>query len=129
MTEKYLHFIWKNKRIPPIDIQLFDQQLITVIDFGEYNKNNCGPDFTNGCIDIDGVKLHGHIEMHVMSSDWYKHKHQFDSNFNNVILHVVYENDIDIVQDGVKLQVLELKSHIDENHYKHYLKKQMVFLI
>ena len=35
----------------------------------------------------------GSVEIHVKSSDWHKHKHSDDPNYENVILHVVYEYD------------------------------------
>ena len=63
--------------------------------------------------------------MHVRSSDWYRHKHHLDDNYNNVILHVVYINDKQVIQNGVRLPTLELKNHIDERHFQKYMRKQL----
>ena len=97
---------------------------IQVLDFGMYNAFNAGPDFKHGAITIDGIEMHGQIEMHVKSSDWLKHKHHKDRQYNNVILHVVYENDIEIVQNGVKIPTIEIKNQIDHAHFAQYTKKQ-----
>ena len=125
MTEKYLHYIWKNKRFPSIDVRLFDLQKATILNVGKYNENESGPDFKHGSIEIQDIILHKNIEMHVRSSDWYRHKHHLDDNYNNVILHVVYINDKQVIQNGVRLPTLELKNHIDERHFQKYMRKQL----
>ena len=124
MTEKYLHFIWRNKRLNTFEFTSGINEEIQIIDFGIYNAFNAGPDFKHGAIIIDGVEMHGQIEMHVKSSDWIKHNHHKDAQYNNVILHVVYENDKGIVQNGVKIPTIELKNQIDRVHYSQYLKRQ-----
>ena len=124
MTEKYLHFIWRNKRLSSFDFTTKENENIQIIDIGTYNAFNAGPDFKHGAIIIDGVQMHGQIEMHVKSSDWIKHNHQNDEQYNNVILHVVYEDDKEIIQDGVKIPTVELKSQIDHHHFAQYSKKQ-----
>lgn len=118
MTEDYLHFLWNNKRILAPDLTLVNGNSLTVLSFGNYNKYLKGPDFNFAAIELDGIKFYGPIEIHVKSSDWYAHKHHLDSNYNSVILHVVYEHDKEVVQDGRHLPVLELKKHIDWKHWE-----------
>ena len=125
MIESYLHQIWKTKRLPQFSFEVENNCSVEIIDFGEYNKNNSGPDFKFGAVKMKNILLYGHIEMHVRSSDWYRHKHHVDDNYNNVILHVVYVNDKQIVQNGVKIPTIELKDMIDENHYQKYIRKQL----
>ena len=125
MTEDYLHFIWKNKRIPKFDFQLKEHQILTIIDVGEYNEHESGPDFKFGAIQFEDIKFYGHIEMHVKSSDWYKHNHHLDRAYDNVILHVVYENDKEVIQNGFKIPVIELKEIIDDKHYGYYISKKL----
>jgi hypothetical protein len=48
------------------------------------------------------------VELHIKASDWQKHRHDGDYNYKNVILHVVYKNDV----EKSELPVLELESRI-----------------
>ena len=125
MKEDYLHFIWKNKRIPVNEMKLTDGRLLTIINVGTYNENLGGPDFNFGSIKLDGVQLYGQIEMHVKSSDWYRHMHHKDRSYDNVILHVVYENDLDVIQNGVTIPTLELKNRIEDEHYLKYVENKI----
>ncbi|HIP31461.1 MAG TPA: DUF2851 family protein [Crocinitomicaceae bacterium] len=125
MIESYLHQIWKTKRLPQFSFELENKNKVDVLDFGEYNENNSGPDFKFGAIKLDDIRFHGHIEMHVRSSDWYRHKHHVDVNYNNVILHVVYVNDKQVIQNGVAIPTIAIKDLIDEEHYKKFIRKQL----
>lgn len=121
MTEKYLHFIWRRKRLPFQELVLSDGRLLTVHNCGTYNKQLAGPDFEFGEISIEGLRFIGSIEMHVRSSDWYKHGHHTDPAYRNVILHVVYEDDQPLKVDGQLIPTLELKSILDQEHYSNFV--------
>ena len=119
MQEEYLHYLWRLKRLPLYDLTLTDGRKVELLNSGWYNLD-AGPDFFNGTIVIDGIQWSGNIEIHVKSSDWYLHKHQFDKAYDNVILHVVLENDKDVLINGQPIPALELKDKIDENHFKKF---------
>ena len=52
------------------------------------------------------------VEIHIKSSDWYVHNHENDKNYDNVILHVVWEHDTDVFRkDKTTIPTLELKSY------------------
>lgn len=123
MTEEYLHQIWKDKRIPFHNLKPINAFSISVRNTGVYNENQKGPDFYFGQVQIDGVDFYGNIELHVKSSDWYKHNHHEDEAYNNVILHVVYEYDKPVIQNGFIIPTFELKSYIDNDHYHNYVLK------
>ena len=56
--------------------------------------NASGPDFRDAAILVNGSKLvKGDVEIHVISSSWYRHGHHCDPGYNGVILHVVLWND------------------------------------
>ncbi|MDP4684590.1 MAG: DUF2851 family protein [Crocinitomicaceae bacterium] len=122
MKEEYLHYLWKMKRIPFHQMHLQDGRLFRVISSGIHNENNDGPDFYDARIEIDGLIWVGPVELHVKSSDWYLHKHQFDTAYDNVILHVVYEDNQLVYQNDRLIPSLELKSIIDSNHFSNYFK-------
>ncbi len=120
MNEKYLHFLWKMKRLPFPKLSLFDKKEFTILDFGTHNEFESGPDFQEASILYDDLKWFGSIEIHINASDWYKHKHHLDKAYNNVILHVVYNNDKEVVQNGRIIPTIELKTHIDSKHYENF---------
>lgn len=74
---------------------------------GKLNTNQ-GPDFTNAQIKIDGTTFVGSIELHLKASHWNEHGHSDDVHYKNVILHVVFENDI----SNSSIPVLELQPRI-----------------
>lgn len=109
MNEDFLHYIWKYRFFE--DDNLFSSygQKLEVLNTGSLN-NDSGPDFFDARIRIDGLLWVGNVEIHMKSSDWYKHHHENDEAYNNVILHVVYKNDSDVMQsDGRQLTCLELR--------------------
>ena len=87
--EYMLHYVWQHRLYgqPPL---LSDQGTrIEVIDPGVHNLVNAGPDFFNAKVRIDGVLWAGNVEVHELASDWFRHRHEHDPAYNNVILHVV----------------------------------------
>lgn len=126
MTEEYLHQIWKNKRIQFHKLKNINASDIIIKDIGIYNENQKGPDFKFGCVHIDGVDYFGSIEIHVKSSDWYKHNHHNDIEYNNVVLHVVCEYDQPVIQNGYLIPTIELKNQIDISHYNNYVLKSLM---
>ena len=107
MKERLLHFIWQNKLFNTKNLKTVNGNNLQILDFGKYNKDG-GPDFWNAKIKIDNIILVGNIELHIYASDWKLHKHEQDKKYNNVILHVVYFNDVSIPQ----LPALELNGRI-----------------
>lgn len=91
MTEEFLYYIWKY-RLFDIKCKTAEGQKIEVIKPGESNRD-AGPDFINAKIKIGNTLWAGNVEVHLNSSDWYKHSHDNDKAYGNVILHVVYNND------------------------------------
>lgn len=107
--EQLLHYIWKLHLLPARQLLTTDGRVVEVVDVGQHN-NNQGPDFFNAKVAIDGVMWAGNVELHILSSDWYRHGHDQDPGYQNTILHVVQRADVDVVlPDGRKLPQLELE--------------------
>lgn len=117
MIEKYLHYLWEYKIIPFHQLSFSKKHQFKVLNYGKYNSFESGPDFQNALIELDNMIWCGNVEMHVRSSDWNKHKHHLDHTYDTVILHVVYEHDLEIQQNGFVIPTIELKSCIDWKHY------------
>lgn len=121
MKEELLHFIWRTKQFIHLPLQTTTEEEITIIQAGIYNTN-AGPDFLNAKIRIGQEVWVGHIEMHLKSSDWIKHQHQNDAAYQNVILHVVLEEDIVIKNSsGATIPCLVLKKNIPKRLKGKYL--------
>ncbi|MEJ6736232.1 MAG: DUF2851 family protein [Flavobacteriales bacterium] len=126
MKEDFLHYIWKYKLFNTANLTTHNGIAITVLNFGLHNTD-AGPDFFNGKVKIGATTWAGNIELHINSSDWIKHKHQDDKAYDNVVLHVVYNNDKDILdKEGNVIPTLELKDLIDLQIIKKY--EQLVLL-
>ena len=92
MKEEFLQFIWSFQLFKNQHLQTTQNQFVQIFNQGEWNKGS-GPDFFNSKIKIDSLEWIGNVEIHLKSSDWYVHKHQNDKAYENVILHVVWEDD------------------------------------
>ena len=112
-------------RLPFHKLKLTDGSPITILQRGEHNELFNGPDFQNALIVNEKIQWAGPLEIHLKSSDWYKHFHHLDKNYDNVILHVVLEHDKEIVQNGRVLPTIELKDFIDWDHVGRYNRLQL----
>jgi hypothetical protein len=119
MKEEFLHYLWKYGLYDPDSLLDADGNKISIIHPGEYNRDS-GPDFFNSRISVDGTVWAGNIEIHTLSSHFDLHGHQFDPAFNNVILHVVAENDKRIFNEK-KEEILTVKIEFDPALYERYL--------
>ena len=116
--ERLLHYVWKHKMLPLGDLETTDGRVVEILDPGLLNRNS-GPDFFNAKVKISGTLWVGNIEIHLSSSDWYRHGHDRDVRYNNVILHVVANADMDVkTQDGNYLpqMVLQIPDTLKENY-------------
>lgn len=110
--EEFLHFIWQFQYYDAAGLQTTDGQPVAVVQPGFWNRD-AGPDFTQARIRIGDIDWHGHIEIHLKSSDWNNHQHQSDAAYDNVVLHVVWEKDREVYRkDGTPLPQLELKNRL-----------------
>ena len=108
MKEQLLQFIWQFQYYNKSELLTVAGETLQIIKAGNLNKNQ-GPDFLDAQIKCGDTKLAGSIELHIKSSDWVNHKHSKDKNYNNVILHVVWEDDKDL---KLNFPVLVLKDRI-----------------
>ena len=120
MQEDYLHYIWKFQKLNPALLKTVDKEIVLIKKIGIHNQN-AGPDFLESKITIGDTEWFGSIEIHVKSSDWNKHRHQYDKAYNNVMLHVVYEDDVPIKnENGELIPTLVLKPLLDKSQFEQY---------
>jgi hypothetical protein len=118
MKEEFLHYLWKYGLYD--QDRLFDNEKnkIIVLDPGEYNHDS-GPDFFNARILVAGTIWAGNVEIHTKSSHFDNHGHHNDPAFNNVILHVVADNDKRVFNSKGE-EILTAKISFDLSLYERY---------
>jgi len=125
VKEDFLHYVWQYKKFDFSNLKTISGELLTIINCGNYLQQT-GPDFFNAQIVLGNQKWVGNIEIHIKSSDWYLHQHEKDTNYENVILHVVWEHDTPVFRkDNSEIPVLELKNYIKKKELENY--RQLIF--
>jgi hypothetical protein len=89
MTEEFLQYLWKFRFLNQ-ELYTRSGETLTILHPGEHNHNG-GPDFINARIRIENTTWAGNVEVHMNEADWFRHGHHLDKTYENVILHVVYE--------------------------------------
>ncbi len=95
-----------------INLQLFFFQYATQLSFsticgkridflnaGTWNMYS-GPDFKMVQYAVDGVIYNGDLEIHIRSSDWFKHGHDQDMAFDQVAIHFVADCNV-VIRDSM----------------------------
>ena len=129
MKEAFLHYLWRFQKFSKNNLTTTDLRRIAVLDPGTPNSG-AGPDFFSAQIYSEELHWIGAVELHVLSSDWFRHGHQEDSNYDGVILHVVWENDSDVCYpNGNSIPTIQLRDFVSaeelELYKKTFLKKPL----
>lgn len=123
MNEDFLIYLWTYQLID-LNLKTTDEEDVAVQKPGLRNTNS-GPDFFNGKVKIGDTTWAGNIEIHIYSSDWHKHQHQLDPAYDNIILHVVYQDDKPVIRkNNEKIPTIELKGKFNDSilsEYKRFL--------
>jgi hypothetical protein len=126
MKEEFLHYVWKHKLFSDNHLQSSLKKSIVIVKNGSHNRSS-GPDFLNAHIKIDNQYWSGNVEIHVNSSDWYAQKHEIDTKYDAVILHVVWECDaVVFMKNNQPIPTLVLRDLVDKNVLKKYNNLQAV---
>jgi hypothetical protein len=117
MHEKFLAYLWRNKRFDQKELTTTNGEPLEIIYPGDLNTHS-GPDFSDARIRIGDTLWAGHVEIHVKASDWIRHRHTVDRAYDNTILHVVHEADLPITNTlGVEIPAFVLANRYDESLY------------
>ena len=120
MKEAFLHHVWQYQKLISQNLTTVCNQELKIIHPGMLQTQS-GPDFFNAQIVLNGQKWAGNIEIHLKSSDWYAHHHDKDDRYDAVILHVVWEHDVDIFRKNeTSLPVIELKNIVNPQFVSSY---------
>ena len=113
-SERFLQVIW-NERHLCHEMKTEEGSSLRVISPGIWNLS-AGPDFTSSALLVDGGLVSGAVEIHRYASDWYRHGHDSDPNYRQVILHAVWVNDLPNPQGTRRTLVLSKYIQSDWEH-------------
>ncbi|WP_027001914.1 DUF2851 family protein [Hugenholtzia roseola] len=130
MTEDFLAYLWQFQYFDKKNLKTQKGEPLEVLAIGKRNSNQ-GADFQGASLRIGKQVWHGSVELHLHVRDWLRHAHEQDSHYNNVILHLVWEDEKAkkekkatpiLRQDKTPIPTLELKSrvspHLLEKYYR-----------
>jgi hypothetical protein len=124
MNEAFLHYIWQFQYFDKLNLATSSGEVVSILQQG-FRNTNAGPDFLNAKIKIGEVVWIGHVEIHIRSSEWIDHKHHLDHAYDNVVLHIVWnENQAILQKDGSGLPTIELKGRVSDDLLIRY--KQLI---
>lgn len=120
MKEDLVQFIWQQGLFDTTGLQTHEGHELAILEKGRIQKGQ-GPDIENALLRINNQLWAGTVEVHKRASEWYEHGHQNDPAYENVLLHVVMENDLSVrTLSGRTVPTLELTHRVDYALFKGY---------
>lgn len=120
MKEDFLHFVWQYQYFEHQDLRISTGEKLQIIDVGKANTN-AGADFEQVKIQIGDTLWQGDAEIHIHSSDWKKHQHQYNARYNQVVLHIVWQEDERTYRpDGTPMPTLVLENKVKSDIFHKY---------
>jgi hypothetical protein len=117
-NELTLQGLWSQQAFFGDALMTCSGKSLKILNPGQWNRS-AGPDFRRAEIVIDGQEIRGDIEIHLRASDWHRHRHGHDFEYNRVILHVFLERDdgetFDELHNGGSIERLHLAPFLAED--------------
>ena len=109
-AERLLQRIWQAQRLRRDELRTTDGRKIRILHPGFWNRE-AGPDFHSAAIQMEGSpSAFGSVEIDLRRSGWTQHGHAGNPAYQNVILHVVWE---EIAAETQQRPILALKPFLD----------------
>ena len=120
MKEELLQFVWENQLFNHAGLETSAGEKLEIINPGLLNQED-GPDFSDARIKVGSTVWAGNIEIHINASDWFGHSHHLNKKYGNVILHVVFNNDLgEAEKNRLNIPVFEISARIEEELLEKY---------
>jgi len=91
IPEKQFHEIWQQQDFTEA-LKTLNGDDVSILYPGDYNSEESGPDFKHARIKFGNLTFVGDVEIDPDYSDWKKHGHNINRNYNKIILHICYTN-------------------------------------
>lgn len=114
LLERDIHLFWESKCLGCNEFKTTDGEFVVIKDFGTLNYGQ-GPDFSAAHIQINGLDFYGVLEIHIESRDWYRHSHEMDNRYDQVILHVVWKSNSTVRVLNKKIPEIQLSDYFSKN--------------
>lgn len=115
-----MYYLWQQSQLIDKPIVTTDDRELAIVHGGHRNHNS-GPDFLFSKLQLDDIIWVGHVEMHCKGSDWYAHHHHLDAAYDNVVLHVVWEDDTPVfTSDNKQTPTIVLQEFVDKRVLQRY---------
>jgi hypothetical protein len=88
ILESKVQQLWALQHLQGCEWQTTNGKRLIVHFPGHWN-HGAGPDFKEADIELDGRRILGDVEIHLYREDWWRHGHDLDPAFDDVVLHVV----------------------------------------
>jgi hypothetical protein len=108
--ERLLQAIWQHQHLRRDRLKTADGKTVRILHPGFISAEG-GPDFQGAVVQIgDGAPRSGDVEVDLRADGWHAHGHDCNPSFQNVILHVIWE---EARQRADAPVVLSLKNSLD----------------
>ncbi|MBK7103850.1 MAG: DUF2851 family protein [Ignavibacteriae bacterium] len=125
ISEKQFHKIWATQDFTE-ELKTLSGEEITVLFPGDYNIDESGPDFKHARIKLGNLTFIGDVEIDQDYSDWKRHGHNINRNYNKTILHICFSNpqkqNYVYTSDGRKVPSLTIENYISADNIVDYQK-------
>lgn len=111
-SERLLQAVWQHQRLRRDQLKTADGKIVRIFHPGFVSVEG-GPDFCGAIIQIgDDAPRSGDVEIDLHAGGWRAHGHDKNKNFENVLLHVVWDETKSVTNENAPL-VLSLKNFLD----------------
>ncbi|HXG41906.1 MAG TPA: DUF2851 family protein [Dehalococcoidia bacterium] len=113
--ERWLARLWQDASLPPAALRTRDGRHLRVVFRGLPNAGP-GPDFRHAIIATEEGLLRGDVEVHVLASDFRRHRHHLDPAYDGLALHVVLWDDEGrdtVLACGRRVPVVAVGPHLE----------------
>jgi hypothetical protein len=122
LNESFIHYLWQFQYFDKSKLTTTAGEVLNILKPGILNSD-AGPDFSQSKIKVGDIVWIGNVEVHIQSSGWYEHKHDVDVAYENVVLHVVWDENKPVYRsDGSRIPTLQLKDRVEDHLLKSYQK-------